>query len=98
MQQKFKHKFFTKILILPQGIEIKPAIGEYWSVSGAKNSFVVVVQENPLKVNYFLTSVKGKSYRLDEEIAWPILRKDLEKKVSAPRREEGRTRTFYFFE
>ena len=67
-------------------------------MSGEKNTFVVIVEENPLKVNYFLTSVKGKSYRLDEEIAWPILRKDLEKKVSAPRVEEGRTRTFYHFE
>ena len=43
----------------PQGIEIKPAIGEFWSVKGVQNSFVVIAQLNPFEVQYFKTSVKG---------------------------------------
>lgn len=65
---------------------------------GKKNfRYSIIVSEDPLKVNYFDLSVKGKCHTLNEKYAWDVYEKDLDEKISEPEINRGTFRTFYNF-
>ena len=77
--------------------EIKPKMGEYWSVKDSQNLFVVIETETPLSVKYFQPSVK-EYHRLNDAV-YEILVEDLGNKVSAPKiKSMGKFRQFFEFE
>ena len=78
---------------------IKPQVDEYWTVKAPRGSFVYakIIIEFPLSVRYFSLSVKGKSYKLNDEVL-PVLLQDLGKKISPPTiTKAGRCREYYHF-
>ena len=78
--------------------EIKPKMGEYWSVKNNQNLFVVIETENPLSVKYFQPSVKGQHHILNDTV-YETLVEDLGIKIPAPKvKNSGRFRQFYEFE
>ena len=78
--------------------EIKPKVGEHWSVKNCQNLYVIIETENPISVKYFQPSVKGEYHRLNDTV-YEILTEDLGKKISAPKiKNLGKFRQFYQFE
>lgn len=78
--------------------EIKPNIGEYWSIKNSQSLYVIIETSSPLTVKYFQPSVKGEYHKLNDTI-YEILIEDLGKKVLAPKvKNSGRFRQFYEFE
>ena len=85
-------------LDIDENQEIKPKLGEHWSVKNSQDLFVVIETENPLSVKYFQPSVKGEFHRLNDTV-YEILAEDLGKKISAPKiKNSGKFRQFYEFE
>ena len=78
-----------------------PKIGEYWTIKSGENTFwySIVVSENPVQVQYFELSAKGKSHKLDEEKnIFFVSQDDLGKKVEPTIEEKGKYRRFYHFQ
>ena len=85
-------------LDIDENQEIKPKLGEHWSVKNSQDLFVVIETENPLSVKYFQPSVKGEFHRLNDTV-YEILAEDLGKKISPPKiKNSGKFRQFYEFE
>ena len=79
---------------------IKPEVGEYWTIKAGKDSFLYAIIESktPLSVQYFAPSVKEKCHIFNDPI-FPVLVEDLGKKISPPEiKKLGKYRKFYYFE
>ena len=75
-------------------IQIQPKVGEYWTI---KSKYCVIVNENPLSVQYFDDSVKELCHRLNTDV-WPVYSKDLGEKISSPEIERiSKSRTNFHF-
>ena len=76
-----------------------PKLNEYWKIKNGKTvfSYALIVNENPLSVQYFEDSVKGLGHRLNEDI-WQVFDQDLDQKVCPPEiKNVGKFRKFYHF-
>ena len=57
----------------------------------------IIADENPLSVQYFQPTIKGKKHSLNSTI-YRILNEDLDKKIDAPEIERNGRRLFYRFD
>ena len=76
--------------------EKNPKLGEHWLVKNGGNSlFAIIVDENPLGVKYFQSTIRG-NFRLDDKV-YDVFIDDLERQIEKPEVKAGKTRTFYHF-
>ena len=79
--------------------EIKPNVGEYWSLKKGQDLFVIIDSVTPLFVKYFQPSVPGGKNHILNNDSFPFLLEDLDKKIDAPKVVyTSKSRQYYDFE